>query len=103
MANEAMETLLQKMTDLTTAIKGKEKQELQWDEVQAQFGEQLKGLVAAQVKEKMDAQLAYRTVGAEVGGNGQFSQVKAGNRWSHGEKLAKGWRASHRQSKSQAC
>ena len=46
MANEAMETLLQKMSELTTAIKDSKqpKQELQWDDVQAQFGEQLKGL-----------------------------------------------------------
>jgi hypothetical protein len=44
MANEAMETLLQKMSELTTAIKDSKqpKQELQWDDVQAQFGEQLK-------------------------------------------------------------
>jgi HK97 family phage major capsid protein len=82
MANEAMETLLQKMSELTTAIKDSKqpKQELQWDDVQAQFGEQLKGLVAAQVKEKLDAQPNYRTPGAEVGAGG-LPQIKASNRY----------------------
>lgn len=80
MANETMETLLQKMSELTTAIQGKEKKELRWDDVKADFEVQIKDLVALQVKEKMDAQPNYRTPGIEVGAGG-LPQLKAGNRY----------------------
>ena len=45
MANETMETLLQKMSELTTAIQGKEKNELRWDDVKADFELKFKDLV----------------------------------------------------------
>ena len=71
-----IETVLAQMAELTNAVKGSKRQEMQWEDVQKSFGTQLDAYVAAQVKAAMDAQPAFR--GAPAPAIGHDGVAKAG-------------------------
>ena len=81
MANEQMEQLLQKMTELTSAIQAAKepKKELQWDDVKSTFAAQIKEMAELQVKEQLERQPVRRLPGMDVGQ--PQPQLKSGNRY----------------------
>jgi HK97 family phage major capsid protein len=84
-----MERVLSQMAELTNAVKsanGNPKVNLQWDDVQKAFGNQIEALVAAQVAEQMSKAPAFRLPGAPVGAAG----VLEGNRY---QRMAKSFSA----------
>jgi len=68
------DAVLAQMAELTNAVKSAPKQELQWEQIQKQFGGQIDAYVAQQVAAAMAAQPAFRN-GAPVAHDGQ---TKAG-------------------------
>jgi HK97 family phage major capsid protein len=82
--SEQMDRVLKQMAELTDQVKANQKQDLNWERVQKEFGKQLDALVAAQVAEAMQKQPAFRMPGAPVGADG----VLSGNRYG---RMAKSW------------
>lgn len=74
------DAVLAQMAELTNAVKSAPKQELQWAEIQKQFGGQIDAYVAQQVAAAMAAQPAFRNGGAPIAHDGQ---VKAGRYARH--------------------
>ena len=70
-----LDGVLAQMAELTAIVKGRDKGELQWADVEKAFGAQIDALVAAQVKAQMDAQPAFRGGAQPIGHDGA---VKAG-------------------------
>jgi HK97 family phage major capsid protein len=69
----AMDEVLRQMSELTTAVKAAGgKQNLRWDDVQADFKAQIDAMVALQVKAAMDSQPAFRQPGAPIGADGSL-------------------------------
>jgi len=64
------DAVLAQMAELTNTVKNAPKQELQWEQIEKQFGGQIDALVAAQVKAAMDKQPAFRTGGAPIAHDG---------------------------------
>ena len=55
------DAVLAQMAELTNAVKSAPKNELQWEQIEKQFGGQIDALVQAQVKAALDSQPASRT------------------------------------------
>lgn len=55
------DAVLAQMAELTNAVKAAPKNELQWEQIQKQFGGQIDAMVEAQVKSALDKQPAFRT------------------------------------------
>ena len=55
------DAVLAQMAELTNAVKSAPKNELQWEQIEKQFGGQIDALVQAQVKAALDSQPAFRT------------------------------------------
>ena len=55
------DVVLAQMAELTNAVKAAPKNELQWEQIQKQFGGQIDAMVEAQVKSALDKQPAFRT------------------------------------------
>ena len=73
MSTVAMDQVLQKMTEITEAVKGSGgKQNLRWEDVQKDFATQVDAMVAAQVQKAMDSQPAFTKPGAPIGADGQL-------------------------------
>ncbi len=70
-----LDGVLAQMAELTAIVKGRDKSELQWADVEKAFGAQIDALVAAQVKAQMDAQPAFRGGAQPIAHDGA---VKAG-------------------------
>ena len=68
----ALDAVLAQMAELTNAVKGQPKQELQWDSIQKAFGTQIDALVADQVQKAMDSAPQFRTPGAGIGVDGEL-------------------------------
>ena len=62
------DAILQQMTELTEAVKGAEStSDIQWETVQDKFGEQIKAMVAEQVKEAEASRPAYTSAAQQIG------------------------------------
>jgi HK97 family phage major capsid protein len=68
-----LDQVLQKMAEITSAVQSSGgKQNLRWEDVQKDFGDQIEALVAHQIKAAMDSQPAFRQPGAPIGADGQL-------------------------------
>lgn len=73
MSTATMDQVLQKMAEMTEAVKSSGgKQNLRWEDLQKDFGTQLDAMVAAQVQKAMDSQPAFTKPGAPIGADGQL-------------------------------
>ena len=78
-----LDNVLQRMTELTDAVKAAKqpKQELQWEDIQRDFGDQLETLVAAQIEEKSKSAPVYRTAGEMIAADRASMLVGEDNRY----------------------
>lgn len=81
MAN--LDNVLQQMAELTSAVKAAKqpKQELQWEQIERDFGDQIKSLVDSQVAAKMEAAPKYRTPGEQIEADLHASGLSESNRY----------------------
>ena len=82
--SEKLEAVLQQMAELTETVKEHKEDQatLDFEQVKAEFEEQIEAMVEEQVKEKLASQPVYRVPGEAVGPDGEEEALK-GNRYGY--------------------